>query len=173
MTFKKKINVYKSPKAAALWSIALPGLGQVYNRDYIVGFILLIGEVIINVMSNLNLAIFYAFTGNVQQSFQVIDFQWGLFYPSLYAYSIWSAYNRANEINFQLKNDNIAPPNETISKYTGLFFGFLIGMHSGIYWMNYVSPIFGGLLVGFGGAILGHQIEKFYVNRKGYKRSEL
>ena len=125
MTFNKKVNVHKSPLAAALWSVAFPGLGQIYNRDYIVGFAVLVGELIINIMAKLNLAIFYAFTGNFQLSVQVIDYQWGLFYPSLYAYSIWSAYNRAKEINHELTLAGTVPqPKTTISNYTGCFLAF-------------------------------------------------
>lgn len=174
MTFKKKINVYKSPLAAMIWSIALPGLGQIYNRDYIVGFAVLIGELIINLMANLNLAIFYAFTGNLQLSIQVIDYQWGLFYPSLYAYSIWSAYNRAKEINHQLSLDETVPePNSTISKYTGCFLGFMLGMFFGIHIFYLTNPVIGGLLTGIIGGFLGNIVEKYYVAKVGYSKSEL
>lgn len=173
MTAKMKINVYKSPKAAALWAIVFPGLGQLYNRDYLVGFTVIFGEILFNFMSNLNIAILYAFTGNIQQSFEVIDYRWGLFYPSIYAFSIWDAYNRAKEINYQLAKQNVPPPKGLITSYTGLFFGFLIGMHFGLYWLFLISPVFGGLLVGIVGALVGHRIEKIYVKRKGIKLSEL
>lgn len=172
MSFKKKINVYKSPKSAMLWAIAFPGLGQLYNRDYIVGFSVFLSEFIINVLSQLNLAIYHSFIGEFEQSFQVINMQWLLFYPSIYAFSIWDAYNRAKEINLQLEKDNITPPTKTITKYTGLFFGFLIGILFGVFWFTKIGPIFGGLLFGFIGAIIGNIVEKVYVHFKGYRESE-
>lgn len=49
-----KINTYKSPVAAALWSALMPGFGQFYVRDYVHGFLLLAIELGLNSFSNLN-----------------------------------------------------------------------------------------------------------------------
>ncbi|WP_404330089.1 hypothetical protein [Mesobacillus maritimus] len=71
-------QVYKSPIAAMLWSIALPGLGQLYNRDYITAFLLLSLEFLINLYSNLNLAIIYSFNGDYRLAHEIINYEWGL-----------------------------------------------------------------------------------------------
>lgn len=47
---------YKSPYAALFWSCVLPGFGQFYNKDYIVGAVLIVLEFLINLNSNLNLS---------------------------------------------------------------------------------------------------------------------
>ncbi|MBM7573285.1 hypothetical protein [Aquibacillus albus] len=46
-----KVYIYKSPLAAAMWSALLPGFGQLYVRDYIIGFSLVAWEIVVNIMS--------------------------------------------------------------------------------------------------------------------------
>ncbi|WP_423751949.1 DUF5683 domain-containing protein [Heliobacterium chlorum] len=46
---------------AALWSTVIPGFGQIYNREYLKGFILIFLEILINNFSNLNESIFLRF----------------------------------------------------------------------------------------------------------------
>ncbi|MBY0099135.1 hypothetical protein [Mesobacillus maritimus] len=163
-------QVYKSPIAAMLWSIALPGLGQLYNRDYIPAFLLLTLEFLINLFSNLNLAILYSFNGDFQQAHEIINYEWGLFYPAVYGYSVWQAYNYAKSINYR-SNGN-GPLKRTF--FTGWFFGLVIGMDLGLFWHNLSLfeelrvlsflhfPVQNGLVFGLLGALLGHLIEKIY-----------
>lgn len=49
-----------------LWSIALPGFGQLLNRKYIKGILLIVLEVMINVMARLNVAIVHSFHGDIR-----------------------------------------------------------------------------------------------------------
>ncbi|MFE4525536.1 hypothetical protein ACFRCQ_26080 [Cytobacillus firmus] len=97
---------------------------------------------------------------------EVIDYEWGLFYPSVFGFSLWQAFNKAKSINF--KNDY----NRELKKVylTGCLFGMVAGMNMGIYWYhgflsNYCkcfdSPVISGLFYGFTGAILGFLIEAF------------
>lgn len=97
---------YKSPWAAFLWSIAMPGCGQIYNRDWFLGLLLLASEFIINCKSNLNQAIFLSFHFDLAQARTIIDYQWGLFYPSIYTYALWNAFNRAVENNAKRAEKN-------------------------------------------------------------------
>ncbi|MFD2656463.1 MULTISPECIES: hypothetical protein [Gracilibacillus] len=93
---------YKKPKKheALLWSIAFPGFGQFLNRRLIKGSILILLEFLVNVQSNFNLAILYSFTGEIQKAIYVTNFQWLMFYPCLYMFSMWDAYRDAEgEIN--------------------------------------------------------------------------
>lgn len=88
---------YKKPTKheALLWSIALPGFGQFLNRRYYKGSIFILLEFLVNVFANFNLAIFYSFTGEIQKAIDVTNFQWLMFYPCLYMFSMWDAYREA------------------------------------------------------------------------------
>lgn len=161
-TMEPKIDNYKSPIAALCWSLALPGFGQFYLREVFLGIILMLLELGVNINSNLNLAVYYAFHGDVQQSHTIINYEWGLFYPSIWAFSMWHAYNRAKTINSSA--NNVAKR----TYLTGFFIGLVIGMNLGLYWhdnplfmRNNVShsPIFNGLILGIAGASIGHLID--------------
>lgn len=76
----------------ALWSIAIPGFGQFLNRRYFKGIVLIVLEFIINVKSNINTAIVLSFLGRTEQAVEVSNYQWLMFYPCVYLYSIWDAY---------------------------------------------------------------------------------
>jgi hypothetical protein len=101
---------YKSPWAALLWSMALPGFGQVYNGNYILGFVFVVAELMVNNMSKLNLSFLYTLHGDFNQSHNVVDFQWGMFYPSLWGFGMWQAFNKAKMINHHLKEKGVIPP---------------------------------------------------------------
>lgn len=60
------------------------GFGQFYNGQYIFGVTLLLLEIISNILSHLNLAILHTFHGDIKKSHDVIAYDWGLFYPSVY-----------------------------------------------------------------------------------------
>lgn len=80
------------PWLAAFWSVAIPGLGQLYNRQIIKGIFFIILEVLINNYSNLNLAVYYSWLFDIEKAQKVINYHWLLFYPCLYVYSIFDAY---------------------------------------------------------------------------------
>lgn len=156
---------YRSPCAAMLWSLMLPGFGQLYNRDFVTGFALIILEVIINVKADLNLALLYSFRGKLIEAHEIGDLRWGLFYPSFYCFAMWQALNYAINFNKQQLGDGGA-----VRTYlSGFFLGLAIGMDFGLFWhdsrvagifplMDY--PVFNGLLFGLLIACLGHFLEK-------------
>ncbi|MBU7592857.1 hypothetical protein [Metabacillus halosaccharovorans] len=80
---------------ALLWSIALPGFGQFLNRRLFKGSIFILLELLVNVLSNFNLAIKYSFTGEIHKAIEVTNFQWLMFYPCLYMFVMWDAYRDA------------------------------------------------------------------------------
>lgn len=164
---------YKSPSAALLWSITMTGFGQFYNGQYIFGTLLFLFEVFINGSSSLNMAIWHSFHGDMQSAHDIFDFQWGMFYPSGYIFSIWHAYNKAIVINHQ--QDGKDSPKETF--LTGFFFCYVIGMNLGVYWHPHfldshpllfplASPILYGLILGLILGFIGHFIERYYKTRK-------
>ncbi|MBU8878230.1 hypothetical protein BGM26_04390 [Bacillus sp. FJAT-29790] len=78
-----------------LWSIALPGFGQLLNGKFPKGLLLILLEVLINVLSNFNQVIIYSFQGEIQLAIDQTNYQWLMFYPCLYMFSIWDAYRDA------------------------------------------------------------------------------
>lgn len=76
----------------ALWSIAIPGFGQFLNKKYIKGIVLIGLEFLINVKARINTLIVLSFLGKTQLAVEEADYQWLMFYPCVYLYSIWDAY---------------------------------------------------------------------------------
>src|SRR5690625_83006 len=74
-----------------LWSIALPGFGQLLNRKYIKGLLLVGIEFAVNVLGNLNQVIVLSFHGQIQEAINQTNYLWFLFYPCLYFFLIWDA----------------------------------------------------------------------------------
>jgi hypothetical protein len=81
----------------ALWSIAIPGFGQLLNGKYVKGIILIILEFLINSGANINHAIILSFLGQTERAMQQTNYQWLMFYPCVYLYSIWDAYRDGQE----------------------------------------------------------------------------
>ncbi len=79
------------------WSIALPGFGQFLNKKYIKAITLIILEVLINVQSHFNSAIWYSFQWEIEKAIEVTNFPWLMFYPCFYLFSIWDAFRDAQE----------------------------------------------------------------------------
>lgn len=78
-----------------LWSIALPGFGQLLNRKYVKGILLVLLEFAINMMGRLNEVIIFSFHGEIERAIESTDYQWLMFYPCLYFFAIWDAYKDA------------------------------------------------------------------------------
>src|SRR5438128_550588 len=110
---------YKSPYAAMLWSLILPGFGQLYNKDYLVAFVLMGWELVVNLNSNLNVQLVQAFNGNLHAAHQSINYAWGVFYPSIYGFAIWQAFNFA-----KAHNERLAGKEDYRRTY---FTGFFVG----------------------------------------------
>jgi hypothetical protein len=87
-TMSKRVEVL-------LWSVALPGFGQLLNRKYVKGVLFLGLEFLINLQSNFNTVILLSFKGQIDQAISQTDYQWLMFYPCLYLFSLWDAYKDA------------------------------------------------------------------------------
>ncbi|HWO95243.1 MAG TPA: hypothetical protein VNM45_02655 [Bacillus sp. (in: firmicutes)] len=83
---------------AALFSMLMPGFGQIYNGQFIKGVFLLIVEHFDNALGHINKAIHLDFNGLHQQAIDTANFEYMLFYPGFYAYAVWDAwyYAKAN-----------------------------------------------------------------------------
>ncbi len=89
----------RSPGLVAWWSAAFPGFGFIALGSYMKGYLLVIWEFVININSNLNLAIIYAFTGRFEMSAAVLDTRWLLLYCPMYILGIWCSYRLTIELN--------------------------------------------------------------------------
>lgn len=89
----------RNPYVIAWWSAAFPGLGHLLLSKYIRGFLLFIWEVVININANLNLAIFYTFTGRFEMAKEILDMNWLLLYCAIYIFAIWDSYRTTVDIN--------------------------------------------------------------------------
>jgi hypothetical protein len=170
----RQTREYKSPYAAAVWSMVLPGFGQFYNKDYLIGLVLIGFEIVINLYANLNLALVYSFTGDFAHAHSVIDYRWGMFYPSLYAFSIWQAFNAAKAHNDRFQDSEL----KKRTHLTGFFIGLVIGMDCGLFWHDFAflnqfmvlsifnMPVFSGLLFGLLLGWIGNFIEKTIYRKK-------
>lgn len=87
------MHVHSRPVLAALWSAAIPGFGQMYNRQFAKGVLFIFMEFLINNYSHLNMAILYSWLFQIEKAQQVIDYQWLLFYPCFYIFAIYDAYH--------------------------------------------------------------------------------
>jgi hypothetical protein len=77
---------------AVLWNIAFPGFSQLLTGYYLKGVFFVFLEFVMNVCSNFNHAIMYSFLGEIKQAESIINYQWLMFYPCVYLFSIWDAY---------------------------------------------------------------------------------
>ncbi|CAH2215318.1 hypothetical protein [Tepidibacter aestuarii] len=156
--------MYKSNEIEViLWSIAIPGFGQILNKKYIKGILLITSEFLINMNSHLNTAIISSFYGEISTSINQINYQWLMFYPCIYMFAIWDAYK-----------DSVKKP-QSFS-----FFSYVLGAYFGTVGVIYSKTFrFMGILIGpiwlplvfiLIGLVMGSIIKKaliFYLNKKG------
>lgn len=95
------INVFRKtrPWVAAWWSAALPGFGHMYLGMYIPGLILMSGEIGLNLLGGINLAILYTFTGQWHRIQESINYQGAIPYCSIFIFAIADSYRASVEIN--------------------------------------------------------------------------
>lgn len=156
------MKVNRSPAIAMLWSLCIPGFGQLYNRDYINGLVLVALEFIINVKAKLNLAILFSFRGQIDFATQTADIQWLLFYPCVYSYSMWQAYNKAAENS---QSDGEVKESSHRLRYNGHFIGAAMGGTLGIIYFEQFGVILGGILGMIAGAAVGCLTERLINSR--------
>lgn len=95
------INAFhlRNPYVIAWWSLVYPGFGHLALGSLVKGVFLFLGEIIINFMSHINLAIVYSFNGQFQMAKDVLDTQWLLLYCGILVFSIYDSYRITVESN--------------------------------------------------------------------------
>ncbi|MFP7737287.1 hypothetical protein ACLHDF_29085 [Priestia aryabhattai] len=87
----------KNELESIFWSIAMPGFPQLLNGRLIKGILFITLEIAINIQSNVNTVLLLNFQGKIDEAIEHTNYQWLMFYPCLYFFSIWDAYKDANE----------------------------------------------------------------------------
>lgn len=90
---------YRNPWVSVWLSALFPGFGQLYLGRKMIGFLLIIWEIIININSRLNDSIIYSFTGQFVKAKSILDDRWLLLYAAVYVFSIWDSYRTTIELN--------------------------------------------------------------------------
>lgn len=89
----------RNPYSIAWWSAAFPGFGHLLLSKYLRGYALFAWEILVNNFSNLNQAIVYSFTGNIEQAKDVLEPRWLLLYIPVYLFGIWDSYRTSVDMN--------------------------------------------------------------------------
>ncbi len=80
---------------AVLWNIAFPGFTQLLTGHYIKGVLFVVLEFVMNSNSHFNQAIMFSFLGEIEKAEAVVNYQWLMFYPCVYMFSMWDGYRAA------------------------------------------------------------------------------
>lgn len=89
----------KNPALAALWSAILPGLGQLYIYRGLKALTLMGWYLAVVLLSGLADAAYHSLLGEWSEVGAHLDYQWLLFWPSIYIFGIVDAYTDAVEQN--------------------------------------------------------------------------
>ncbi|WP_404460718.1 hypothetical protein [Sutcliffiella horikoshii] len=89
----------RNPVMAVLWSLFIPGLGQLYLHRIVTAFFVIVWLVVFFYYSHGLEAISLLFLGEIDKATSVIDPEWLLFFPSLYGFAIFDSYINTVENN--------------------------------------------------------------------------
>ncbi|SET18261.1 hypothetical protein SAMN05216389_106204 [Oceanobacillus limi] len=82
---------------AALFSLLMPGFGQIYNNQFVKGIIFVFIEHFDNILGKINQAIHLDFNGEHQAALDITVYDFMLFYPGFYVYAVWDAWYYAKK----------------------------------------------------------------------------
>lgn len=89
----------RKPWLAAIWSMGVPSVGQLYLHRIVLATFILISTIFIVSYSSLVQGVHYLILGDVRMSTAVLDAQWLLYFPSFYFFTIYDAYTNTVESN--------------------------------------------------------------------------
>lgn len=89
----------RSPILAGFWSGIISGFGQLYVDRGLKALFMMAWYLTVVFKAHLSIAGFHALRGEFDQAAAVIDYQWALFWPSIYIFSIVDAYHDCVEEN--------------------------------------------------------------------------
>ncbi|UOR12756.1 hypothetical protein [Halobacillus amylolyticus] len=89
----------RKPWTVVVWSLFMPGTGHLSTRRVVQAVILLISWVSFSYFSNFFVGLQLILSGEVHQATVVFNPEWLMFMPSIYGFSLYSAYIYAVENN--------------------------------------------------------------------------
>jgi len=89
----------RKPWVSAIWSLAVPGSGQIYIHRLLTAFFLLLWWIAICYYSKLLPSLHYTLLGDFAQAKSVLNMQWFLNIPSVHVFSMYDAYTNTVENN--------------------------------------------------------------------------
>ncbi|RDU37210.1 hypothetical protein DRW41_11055 [Neobacillus piezotolerans] len=89
----------RNPVMAVVWSLFVPGLGQLYIHRIVASFFVIIWTVVFFYYSRGLEAISLLFLGEIDKATAVVNPEWLLFFPSLYGFALFDAYINTVENN--------------------------------------------------------------------------
>jgi TM2 domain-containing membrane protein YozV len=89
----------RNPVMAIIWSLFIPGLGQLYIHRIVTAFFVIIWCVVFFYYSHALEAISLLFLGEIDKATSVLHPEWLLFFPSLYGFSVYDSYMNTVENN--------------------------------------------------------------------------
>ncbi|MBU9710227.1 hypothetical protein [Evansella tamaricis] len=72
-------------------SVMMPGVGQLHNRQFIKGIIILVLEHVVNKLGNINMAILLCLNGRTEEALDIVSYDFALFYPGFYVFTVYDA----------------------------------------------------------------------------------
>ncbi len=89
----------RNPIMACMWSLFIPGLGQLYIHRILTSFFVIVSLVVFYYYSSVQEAIVLLFLGKVKEATSVIKPEWLLFIPSHYGFAVYDSYINTVENN--------------------------------------------------------------------------
>ncbi|KPU44808.1 hypothetical protein OXPF_18940 [Oxobacter pfennigii] len=89
----------RTPWVSAVWSLLVPGAGQLYIHRIVTAAFVLVWWIAIVYLSRLLPAIHYTFIGDFKQVKEVVDPHWLLNFSSVYLFAVYDAYANTVENN--------------------------------------------------------------------------
>ncbi|WP_338473314.1 hypothetical protein R4Z10_21440 (plasmid) [Niallia sp. XMNu-256] len=95
----------RNPVLSFIWSLFIPGLGQLYIHRILTALFIIIGLVIFFYFSHALEAVSLLFLGKVKEATSVLKPEWLLFIPSHYGFAIYDSYINTVENNKLFENE--------------------------------------------------------------------
>ncbi|MDC3412931.1 hypothetical protein [Terrihalobacillus insolitus] len=92
------------PWVGIFWSVLFPGLGHLYAHQLLQGLTLILFTVVITAITQLGDLVLLTLTTQFEK-IQYVNYQWLMFLPSFYFFSIYDAYSHINSLNNLFKEE--------------------------------------------------------------------
>lgn len=95
----------RNPIVALIWSLFVPGLGQLYIHRILTAFFIIIWLVVFYYFSHAQEALVLLFLGKIEEATSVLKPEWLLFLPSHYGFATYDSYINTVENNKLFEKD--------------------------------------------------------------------